>query len=312
MKLYICILLLLSVNNKVFCQQELVFDTRIIVQDTMGNTDTLQVGLATGITDGINPQLGEISDMTPFNSILEIRGGIFPRYPLTDSIILTNRLVSLAEESAMYNGQTCYRLAERMFIFIHALHQPVTIRWEKNEWADECTAASWITTEPLSETVTGWWNIQDERTYRCMAQDSQVIWSLPYNLPDGSSMWKSAGWFTVHPIAGGSADTIPCIQIVPRYRTFFDTPCRISGIENMKEKLMSVTVLPNPASDLIHIDAPEAIHQVWVYAGGSWQQLQGGYGFQNELQVSHLPQGLYPVKALLEDGSYGITRFVKM
>lgn len=312
MKMILCFLILFSFNKGMFGQQDLVFNTRIIVQDTMGNTDTIAVGLATGITDGINTQLGEISDMTPFDSILEIRGGIFPRYPLTDSIILTNRLVSLAEEPAIYGGQTCHRLAERMFIFIHARHQPVTVRWEKNEWADECTAASWITTEPLSETVTGWWNIQDERTYRCMAQDSQVVWSLPYNLPDGSSMWRSAGWYTVHPIADGRMDTIPCIQIVPRYRLFFDTPCRISGIENGEEKLKSLTVLPNPATDMIRLDTQETVRQVWVYAGGSWQQLEGGYDFQKEIQVSHLPQGLYPVKALLEDGSYGVTRFVKM
>jgi hypothetical protein len=312
MKMIISFLILLSVNAAVFCQQDLAFDTRIIVQDTMGNTDTLQVGLATGITDGFNPQLGEISDMTPFDSILEVRGGIFLRYPSTDSLILTNRLISVAEEPAMYSGQTCYRLAERMFIFIHAIHQPVTIRWEKNEWANECTAASWITTEPLSETVTGWWAIQDEGTYRCMAQDSQVVWSLPYNLHDGSSMWKSAGWYTVHSIADGSVDTIPCIQIVPRYRLFFDTPCRISGLENMEEKLMPVTVLPNPTTDMIHIDTQEAIRQVWVYAGGMWQQLQGGGGLQKEIQVSHLPPGLYPLMAQMEDGSYGITRFVKM
>jgi hypothetical protein len=312
MNTHIYIGLLLSIHTALFCQQDLVFNTRIIVQDTMGNTDTLLVGLAPGITSGINQQLGEIPDMSPFDSILDVRGGVFLNDPSKDSLILTNRLISVAEEPALYSGQTCYRLAERMFLFIRAKHQPVTIRWEKNEWANECTAASWITTEPLSETVTGWWTIQEEASYRCMAQDSQVVWSLPYNLANGSETWQTSGWYTVHPIADGTLDTISCIQIVPRYRLFFDTPCRISGIENEESHQVSVTIVPNPATDVIRIDALQTIRHVWIFNGGSWNLILEDNALPNEINVSHLPAGFYLVKVAFEDGNYSINRFVKM
>ena len=308
----IYIVWLLSAATVTVCQQNLVFDSRIIVQDTMGNADTLSVGLAPGITDGINMQLGEIPDMKPFDTILDVRGGVFLKYPSRDSLILTNRLISLAEEPGMYSGQTCYRLAERMFIFIYAKHQPVTIRWEKNEWAGECTAASWITTDALSETTTSWWAIQDRGSYQCMAQDSQVVCSLPRLLPDGSETWRTSGWYTVHAIQGGGMDTIPCVQIVPRYRLFFDTPCRISSAESENNYLVATTILPNPTADVIRINAAKNIRRVWVFSGDNWNLVTEDFNFQNEFDVSHMPAGMYAVKVMFEDGNYGVSRFVKM
>jgi hypothetical protein len=278
----------------------------------MGNADTLMVGLAPNITDGINTELGEVPNMTPFDSILDVRGGIFLNDPSRDSLILTNRLISVVEEPGMYSGQTCYRLAERMFIFIRAKHQPVTIRWEKNEWAGECTAASWITTNAISETTTSWWAIQDEGSYRCMAQDSQVVWSLPKPLPDGSEIWRTSGWYTVHALQGGGMDTIPCVQIVPRYRLFFDTPCRISDVEGENYQPVYTTILPNPTADIIRINTEQNIRRVWIFNGENWNLLPEERQFQNEYNVSHMPTGLYAVKVMFEDGNFGISRFVKI
>ncbi|MEI2695684.1 MAG: T9SS type A sorting domain-containing protein [Saprospiraceae bacterium] len=104
------------------------FLTTIYFKDAIGNLDSIEIGFDTIANDYSNPEFGEITDLSPFNNILDVRAvNYFEYYNTTPPIrplnLLSGRIVGRMEK---YVNAPCY--APSFFIFfIYAKYQPITI-----------------------------------------------------------------------------------------------------------------------------------------------------------------------------------------
>ncbi len=309
MKNYILIQFLTFTILQTSYSQGLFFESKIYVTDSRGNKDSLGIGLQPNLTKQYNPELGELIDTSPFDSVLEVRGAFFKNYNHTDSVFFTRRIVNAIGDLQSFGNKQCYRLQDRIFLFIHAKYPPVTISWDRDIWAEECTAGSWITTWWLSETVTGWYNSQDTSTYKCMGLNSSVTWTLPYTKPQPDE-WKWANWYRVHEIEGGTMDTIPFIQIAPKYRYFFDTPCWVPPVStNDVFDSTQIEVFPNPSFDHIYFSGEFNIQYIEVYAADG--RLEMTIPYVDGADVSKLSAGLKMLILYKKDGKLLTSKFVK-
>lgn len=309
MKNYLLIMFLTFTTVQTSVCQTLFFESKIYVTDSIGNKDSIFVGYNPNLTSQYNPELGEKIDLSPFDSILEVRGVILKNDFIADSAFYTKKLVSNCHTPSIYNNKPCYRTVQRMFLAIHAKYPPVTISWDRDIWAEECTAGSWITTWWLSETVTGWYNSQDTSTYKCMGLNSSVKWTLPYTKPQPDE-WKWANWYRVHEIEGGTMDTIPFIQIAPKYRYFFDTPCWVAPVstDDFFENTQ-IDVFPNPSFDRIYFSREFNIQYIEVYAADG--RLEMTIPYVDGSDVSKLSAGLKMLILYKKDGKLLTSKFVK-
>ena len=289
-------------------QGEIEFETTIYVRDTHGNEDSLKVGYASGLTKYFNPDLGELKDTSALDSVLDIRGVVFDYYDFNKFVCFTKKLINNAHSPEQFNGTTCYTTIERMYLAIYSKYQPVTIYWNRDDWNQECLMGSWITTQALTETAIFWYEgLLDTSSYKCMLEGNSVTWKLPDRHSRYSQAWFYSKWYRVHPVEGGGMDTIPFVQIAPKHRLFFDTPCRYSSTDDEIPASHSMTIYPNPTDEVIYFPdtEPSATVRIYDIFGRIRKETQG-----SEADVSGLPPGIYTVTAE-QSGSVKKGRFVK-
>ena len=289
-------------------QGTIEFETQIYVKDAQGNKDSIIVSFASSLTEFYSPEFGELADTSALDSVLDIRGVVLDHNNFGEFVCFTKKLITNAHSPYDFNGSTCYTTIERMFLAIYAKYQPVTIYWNRDDWNQECLKGSWITTQGITETAIGWYDgLLDTSSYHCMLEGNSVTWKLPDRLPRYSQAWFYSKWYRVHPVEGGGMDTIPFVQIAPKYRLFFDTPCRYSGTDDETPASHSLSLYPNPADELLSFPDAESSAEVRIYdvVGRLRSETYG-----SEADVSGLPPGLYTV-TLEQSGRVKKGRFVK-
>ena len=299
--------LTILLNNQILCQSLVVFETKIFVKDAIGNTDSITVGFDTIIDNYLNSEYYNMKDETALDSILDFRGVVMDR--TNNCRCFTKKLIAGAHSPYNFNGITCYTTIERMHLAIYAKYQPVTIYWNRDDWNQECLMGSWITTQALTETAIFWYEgLVDTSSYHCMLEGNSVTWKLPDRDPRYSQAWVDSKWYRVHSVEGGGMDTIPFVQIAPKHRLFFDTPCRYSGTDDdISATATALSIYPNPTDEVIYFPDTEPSAKVRIYdiTGRLRSEAQGP-----EADVSRLPPGLYTVTAE-QSGSVKKGRFVK-
>jgi hypothetical protein len=143
-----------------------------------------------------------------------------------------------------------------------------------------------------------------------MGLNSSVTWTLPYTKPQPDE-WKWANWYRVHEIEGGTLDTIPFIQIAPKYRYFFDTPCWVSPVGTDDVADSNITgVYPNPAFDKINIVS--AIKPDYILIHDIIGSIEKRLDFSSTIDISELSPGIKIITLYFGNGSVVSQKFIKL
>jgi hypothetical protein len=110
------------------------FLTTFYFEDAIGNIDSIEVGYDLTAKNSGNPDFGEVSDLSPFDSLFEVRAVNYFEYynttpPINPLNLIKKRIVGGAEKVV---NAPCIGGADLVF-FIHAKHQPVTISVKESE-----------------------------------------------------------------------------------------------------------------------------------------------------------------------------------
>ena len=138
--LQIIILLIAGLCIEVAAQQSPMFETNIFFEDARGNRDTISVGYDSLATFDLDTSFGEIEIIKPFDSIFEVRAGIFdPRYREK----LSKRIIS-GTEKIIGSPNDCFD-GDNILFYIWAKYQPVKISWDRSTFKNNaCVKGSLI------------------------------------------------------------------------------------------------------------------------------------------------------------------------
>jgi hypothetical protein len=110
------------------------FLTTFYFEDAIGNIDSIEVGYDLTAKQTGNPDFGEVTDLSPFDSIFDVRVVNYFEYynttpPINPLNLIVKRIVGDAEK---FVNAPCIGGADLLF-FIHAIHQPVNHKCEGSE-----------------------------------------------------------------------------------------------------------------------------------------------------------------------------------
>ena len=113
--------------------------TSIYVTDAIGNVDTLTIRAHPDASSSLlDPALGETADDYPFDTIFDARFLVNGDSPQRG---WTKNLVKRGENSS---GIACLNQIS-VSLIVHAIHQPITISWDKAYFQTRCLRSSGIT-----------------------------------------------------------------------------------------------------------------------------------------------------------------------
>lgn len=84
---------------------------------------------------------------------------------------------------------------------------------------------------------------------------------------------------------------------------------QVSALNAMEEHSSFLDIAPNPVSNALNIQSYWQIDEVMIIS--SFGQEYGRYPYQKNLDISHLPDGVYMLMALGSDGEKATRKFVK-
>ncbi len=80
---------------------------------------------------------------------------------------------------------------------------------------------------------------------------------------------------------------------------------------NSPNQSSNIRVYPNPASDLIRIDSSEPFSEIAIFSLTGQQMMVIETFELNQINISHLPPGMYLLKIQHEDGGYAVCKIMK-
>jgi Secretion system C-terminal sorting domain len=295
------ILLILGTLNTTF-GQDLFFESVIFVTDARGNRDSVIIGIdpiVAGTGTNIN---------SPFDSVLEVRAAIHNVVVNSNPPMkMLKRVISRPFDKYVDNGVTFYGRAERIQLFIHAKYQPVTFSWDSNAWQSLTTAGSWMTTESWSQTTTTWFNdIRLKSLSPCLGIEN----SFTVNLPTQDGWNSNVRWYGLAPIEGQGIDTLHILEIAPKFKYFFGTPCLYVGTNDELLALYRINIAPNPANDYLTISSIHKPKSIEIY------DMNGACVLKSDeidnIDISRISTGLKIIKMYMPDGTILGSKFVKL
>lgn len=295
--------LLLFPALPILAQPEPYFSMNLYFEDAVGNRDTVVFGYDINATSDLDPEWGEVELTTPFDSVFEVRIA----EPTVNDELLADKIITGTGYFA--NDTTCFEGAAAR-IYIHALHQPVKLWWDKEPLlTNECFRWTYVIDHMLHELALFPDPAEIPPNYYCMADVDTAYFELPEEQhPMG---WPSA--FIEKEVEGIGTKLIPGITlwVLP---TGTYSPCFwVTEVED-KVDLQALEVYPNPVRERLWVaglqDVP--IRQLQVYdLSGRLMLDQGETSVQQELDVSSWPSGLYTVFLEWQDGKRAVGRFSK-
>ncbi len=301
-------------------QQVPMWETALYFEDAKGNRDTLTVGYDPEATPDIDSQFGEQQLFTPFDSVFDVRGTV----PYTVfGKKLSKRIINVAEK-IHGSSHDCWDGA-RVWIFIWAKYQPVTVRWDLATFVnDPCVKGSVITNHYADELVDPYydWDEYPPNLYFCAGgMDSITVNTSEQFVHDTNVSFPI---FETASVAGIGDTTIYGLRFITDPIEVWWTPCHgkvLVGTEEI-ERAEELRFFPNPTHTRLSLGLP--------FTAGSEARRANGGAFEAkiysttgrllrqqairepELDVSALPSGAYFLVLEGEAGQSYVGKFVKM
>ncbi|MCI5082975.1 MAG: T9SS type A sorting domain-containing protein [Saprospiraceae bacterium] len=296
------ILTFLSVSSTMMAQTTPHFETALYIEDAIGNRDTVYFGFDPLATEDIDEDFGEEVLNTPFDSVLDAR--FTP--PFSDAYF-TKRIINKTANTI----DGCWG-GSGSFLYVHAIHQPVTISWAEADFYDECYRGTFIIDHYIYE-VAGPIAAEDiAPQYYCMADVSECTY---YLTADSLAMPVPQAYFRVQTEAfvGNSEqlDTIFGLKI--DFDPIFGyTPCFWVTATEEPAGIEKVALFPNPATESVELQLSPNVtpEQVTIYDGVG--RILARYPYKSAaIDITDLPSGIFIVEMLAEDGRRYVARGVK-
>lgn len=264
-------------------------------EDAKENKDSVIVGYDTMAHSYIDPIFGEI-DITgqPYDSILECRTGRIKEFLSKVGVVYYNPL---------WCSDPTWVYPQYLTINIHAKHLPVTIRWDKDYFLDDCRDWTLFTRNWGYTLHPGWSNGRIVR----LVEQSELVLTQTY-------LDETETFNTSHPhlLEGGDKGTV--------YILFLGLAHTEPANAVHGATALPLSIHPNPAQSWIEVTwpsdaAPVALWRIRDSLGRAVSQSSTGdrNGIHDpwRLDVSHLPAGTYWLQAYARDGQMALAQFVK-
>ena len=276
------------------------FQMPLYFEDAIGNRDTIVVGYdAMGSYDTLNPLFGEYAITAPFDSIFEVRAAHAIDPPHT----LSKKIISHYEGGV---GDTCFASAG-VEIFIQAKYLPITVRYDTALVnSSYCHQNMILSPDWFIFLVQYWW---DAREYYCMTHTDMVVdtFTHPGTMHIGGDDWLTRPF----EVEGQGIKELPGYFWIIKY---FGICQNQVGTEAPVTSVPTMSLMPNPVSDLLQVVWPEVFSgrlEVFGSLGNRILLRQALHQSKTtEIDVSQLPGGLYFLSAFANNGQRSVRPFV--
>lgn len=286
----------------VLAQQTAFFETTIYVEDAVGNIDSVVIGHDPEANYFYNPQFGEYDIPEPFDSVLEVRAAHWFSY-LWPDMILSKKVIG-GIEIPLDQEYQCYQGSEPVLLFIHALNQPVTVRWDREQFDNSVCRKGTVLTSHYLPTIYWFWHLDSAflALSACMAEVESYTQNL-INLEWGAYITKE--------INGIGPDTIFSMLITHFGIGWENTPCEgtVSIPPSASSENDTVVIYPNPGRDLVFIGSEVALYRYEIYDIRGYLLTTGS---SYTIDLTRLSAGIYFVSITLIDGNKKVHRIVKL
>ncbi len=298
-----------------------MFETVIRFKDGMGNRDSVVIGYDKSVISNDTAQFHQILLNTPFDSVFEVR--VVQRVMYTpwgnDDADTYKRLITGTETAV--NDPSCTLGGSSIFL-IRAIHQPVTIYWDRDVFDPaHCRENAFFTPDLLAQIGDPFsaWLGTSGIIYSCASKSDSMV----YHLNKYVTYYDSSAFFpyiSIREIENFGLDTIVGILLQFPFGNYY-SPCRLVSDEEAPVPMMGnaqFILSPNPTSgafdvrndrhaEVQHIRLFDSIgHLVWEQ---SCKAVQGEF---IHCYADGLPPGMYHVIATWADGAEVVRKLVKM
>ena len=167
------------IGSGLISSQEFVFT--MVFTDTLGNSDTLELGYDEGATEGLDTHFGEVNiSTTPWDSIFEIR--VTSELRPTDA----EPIIDFHSKRQITKKMCSDSYPPPIEIDIKAIHWPVAAQWNLDLFQDSCNRGSLIT----SIAQGGWWDVGSPSNLDRieLATDSMISFTDNISLYDNGNL----------------------------------------------------------------------------------------------------------------------------
>jgi Secretion system C-terminal sorting domain len=292
-----------------------MFKTKFVIEDAVGNRDSVWIGFDTLANYTFNPSFGEEDIDTPFGPVLDVRVTHASTWAneTYETILLSKTIIGWCE---LYGNINCY-LPEAIPMFIYAAYPPVTVSWDRSYIHDysPCQTSAFLTDDYFGVLLgTGHYYEQHmlypgQSTIACIAEtDSYTFDPAPENLPINTAT------YALRPSLTNNADSIYGIAI-HLSDGHFNSPCKWLSSNQAGTPGYDVALSPNPAASILTITTPsESIESVYLYnqTGQFVQRMEGNQSQEVTIDVSAQPPGIYIAHVFGQHRRQRVIKWAKM
>jgi hypothetical protein len=287
MKWYLFIWILPTLS---FSQKTAFFETKILLEDAMGNKDSVVVGHDEFSEYEYNPQFGEIDINDPWDSVFEVRAAHYSEYEswIDPALVLSKKIIGHSE-GKFHPNHNCLYVNEDIILFFNAKYLPIKVSWNPVDFQNFCNTRSFITTHLVQKAAP---EIFNDTLFgvSCLAEDS-VFYSSDFDQGE-------FGFFLFDEIEGQGIDTLKAFLLNFWFEGFPYSPCK-KDIVNINDLLseLDIAIYPNPTFGNINIVTD--INFTWQLYNNDGKLYCKGES--KEIDLSEFANGLYFLKIMTKD-----------
>ncbi len=266
-------------------QQTPRFETTLYFEDAEGNQDSLEIGFDLNATEEPDEEFGDIVLNTPFDSIFDVRA----KSPNSLSGTLYKRMIEKST-GGFATPENCIKGGGGM-IFIHAIHQPVKVSWNKTQFLDSICYRGAFIINHIEHELAGPMSPNDiPPLYYCMADVEEGYFELTPEVLNH----EHARLIIEHEVEGQGVQEIYGLDMIALHYQGY-TPCywvtEVADISYESE----IFIYPNPCSDYIVFKELEAknFDEVWLYDTNGRHLQTFPFEVNEPVNISALPAGMY-------------------
>jgi hypothetical protein len=296
------------------------FLTTFYFEDAIGNIDSIEVGYDLTANHGNNPDFGEVTDLSPFDSVFDVRAVNYFEYynttpPINPLNLIVNRIVGGASKAV---NAPCIGGDDLLF-FIHAIHQPVTIsvkdleEFKKIDCPGKNNTWSFFSPDRMYHFIEPWgWTSLPRVRYGCIYKGPYTVYLGGKYIPVEVG---ERPYTLQYEITGRGVDTIygVCFSID---HTFYQ--CDSTYVMDTQEEeglINGVVIYPNPNSGIMNVElkGTEYVNSFEIYdhSGNVQKRIPVNEGKDIRIEVPHLVPGIYFLRVNTKYGPR-VSKFIKI